>query len=124
MSMLRAAHHHGKLSEREYRSHLTSLAARGFRTSEPGSTLQYERSRVFDFVLSSDGGSCVSSIAAETKLPEQDLHALMLSAQPHTISNSAYSTSAPPPARRSAWFAKWSHYSSTAMLIDELPPHP
>ncbi|MGV0343038.1 hypothetical protein [Corynebacterium sp. ACRQP] len=95
MSMLRAAHHHGKLSEREYRSHLTSLAARGFRTSEPGSTLQYERSRVFDFVLSSDGGSCVSSIAAETKLPEQDLHALMLSAQPHTISNSAYSTSAP-----------------------------
>lgn len=93
MSMLRAAHHHGKLSEREYRSHLTSLSARGFRTSEPGSTLQYERSRVFDFVLSSDRGSSVSSIAAETKLPEQDLHALMLSA--HTVSNSAYSTSAP-----------------------------
>lgn len=95
MSMLRAAHHHGKLSEREYRSHLASLSARGFRTSEPVSTLPYERSRVFDFVLSSDGGSSVSSIAAEPKLPEQDLHALMLSAQPHKVSNSAYSTSAP-----------------------------
>lgn len=95
MSILRAAHHHGKLSERECRSHLTSLAARGFRTSEPGSTLQYERSRVFDFVLSPEGGASIASIAEEAKLPEKDLHALMLSAQPHTVSNSAYSTSAP-----------------------------
>lgn len=92
-AMLRAAHHHGKLSDREYRSYLTSLSARGFRTSEPGSTLQYERSRVFDFVLSRDGGSSISSIATETKLPEQDLHALMLSTQPHTVSNSARTTS-------------------------------
>ncbi|MBA5244167.1 hypothetical protein [Corynebacterium haemomassiliense] len=93
--MLRAAYHHGKLSEREYHSRLTALSARGFRTDEPGSTLQYERSRIFDYVLSPDGGASISSIAAETKLPPQDLHALMLSAQPHTVSGSAPRTNTP-----------------------------
>lgn len=95
MAMLRAAYHHGKLSEREYHSHLTALSARGFRTDEPGSTLQYERSRIFDYVLSPDGGASISNIAAETKLPPQDLHALMLNAQPHTVSSAARTTSAP-----------------------------
>lgn len=95
MAMLRAAYHHGKLSEREYRSHLTSLSARGFRTSEPGSALQYERSRVFDYVLSPDGGASIASIADETQLPPQDLHALMLSTQPHTVSSATSTTSAP-----------------------------
>lgn len=95
MAMLRAAYHHGKLSEREYHSHLTTLSARGFRTDEPGSTLQYERSRIFDYVLSPDGGASISNIAAETKLPSQDLHALMLGAQPHTVSSAASATSSP-----------------------------
>lgn len=95
MAMLRAAYHHGKLSEREYHSHLTALSARGFRTDEPGSTLQYERSRIFDYVLSPDGGASISNIAAETKLPPRDLHALMLSAQPHTVSSATRATSAP-----------------------------
>ena len=95
MVMLRAAYHHGKLSEREYHSHLTALSARGFRTDEPGSTLQYERSRVFDYVLSPDGGASISNIAAETKLPPQDLHALMLSTQPHTVSSATRTTSTP-----------------------------
>lgn len=95
MAMLRAAHQHKKLSEREYRSHLTSLSARGFRTSEPGSVLQYERSRVFDFVLSNDGGSSISSITNATNLPEQDLHALMLNAQPHAVSGSSPRTNTP-----------------------------
>ena len=65
MAMLRAAHHHGKLSEREYHTHLTTLSARGFRTDEPGSTLQYERSRVFDYVLSPKGAP--ASLASPTK---------------------------------------------------------
>lgn len=95
MAMLRAAHHHGKLSEREYHFHLTTLSARGFRTDEPGSTLQYERSRVFDYVLSPEGGASIASIADETQLPPQDLHALMLSAHPHTVSSAASATSAP-----------------------------
>ena len=95
MAMLRAAYHHGKLSEREYHSYLTALSARGFRTDEPGSTLQYERSRIFDYVLSPDGGASISNIAAETKLPPQDLHALMLNAQPHTVSSATQTTSAP-----------------------------
>ena len=95
LAMLRAAYHHGKLSEREYRSHLTTLSARGFRTDEPGSTLQYERSRVFDYVLSPDGGASIASIADETQLPPQDLHALMLSARPHTVSSATSTTSAP-----------------------------
>lgn len=95
MAMLRAAYQHGKLSEREYHSHLTALSARGFRTDEPGSTLQYERSRVFDYVLSSEGGASIASIADETELPPQDLHALMLSTQPHTVSSATSTTSAP-----------------------------
>ena len=95
MSMLRAAYHHGKLSEREYHSHLTTLSARGFHTDEPGSTLQYERSRVFDYVLSPEGGASISRIADETQLPPQDLHALMLSTQPHTVSSATSTTSAP-----------------------------
>ncbi|WJY59334.1 hypothetical protein CAFEL_07885 [Corynebacterium afermentans subsp. lipophilum] len=94
-AMLRAAYHHGKLSEREYHSHLTALSARGFRTDEPGSAQQYERSRIFDYVLSPDGGASISNIADETKLPPRDLHALMLSAQPHTVSSAARTTSAP-----------------------------
>ena len=95
MAMLRAAYQHGKLSEREYHSHLTTLSARGFRTDELGSTLQYERSRVFDYVLSSEGGASIASIADETQLPPQDLHALMLSTQPHTVSSATRTTSAP-----------------------------
>lgn len=95
MAMLRAAYHHGKLSEREYHSHLTALSARGFRTGEPGSTLQYERSRIFDYVLSPDGGASISSIAAKTQLPPQDLHALMLSTQPHTVSSATPTISTP-----------------------------
>lgn len=88
MAMLRAAYVHEKLSEREYRSHLTTLIARGFRTAEPGSELQYERSRVFDYVLSPAGGAHISDIASATNLPEQDLHALMLGAQPYTVAGS------------------------------------
>ena len=95
MAMLRAAYHHGKLSEREYHSHLTALSARGFRTDEPGSTLQYERSRIFDYVLSPEGGASISRIADETQLPPQDLHAFMLSTQPHTVSSATRTTSAP-----------------------------
>ena len=95
MVMLRAAYHHGKLSEREYHSHLTTLSARGFRTDEPDSALQYERSRVFDYVLSPEGGASISRIADETQLPPQDLHALMLSTQPHTVSSATSTTSAP-----------------------------
>ena len=95
MVMLRAAYHHGKLSEREYHSHLTTLSARGFRTDEPGSTLLYERSRVFDYVLSLEGGASIESIADETQLPPQDLHALMLSTQPHPVPSATSTTSAP-----------------------------
>ena len=95
MALLRAAYHHGKLSEREFHSHLTALSARGFRTDEPGSTLQYERSRIFDYVLSPEGGASISRIADETQLPPQDLHALMLSTQPHPVPSATSTTSAP-----------------------------
>lgn len=93
MAMLRAAYVHEKLSEREYRSHLTTLTARGFRTAEPGSVLQYERSRVFDYVFSSEGGAYSSDIASATNLPEHDLLALMLGTQPYTVVSSATESS-------------------------------
>lgn len=96
MAMLRATHKYGKLSEREYRCYLTALSTRGFRQGEPGSELQYERSRVFDYVLSPEGGASISDIAAATKLPEQDLHALMLGSQPHAVAGSATSTRTTP----------------------------
>lgn len=89
MAMLRAAYTHSKLSEREYQTHLTTLAAHGFRKAEPGSQLQYERSRVFDYVLSPEGGARIAGIASATNLPTQDLHSFMLSALPHTIAGSA-----------------------------------
>lgn len=123
MSMLRAAHHHGKLSEREYRSHLTSLSARGFRTSEPDSTLQYERSRVFDYVLSPKVAPA-SRASPKKRSSRSRICTPSCSAPSPTRSRTLLIPQAPPPARRSAWFAKRSHYSSTAMLIDELPPHP
>ncbi|WCZ39344.1 XRE family transcriptional regulator [Corynebacterium jeddahense] len=91
MAMLRATYENGKLSEREYKNYLTALSIRGFRKEEPGSQLQYERSRVFDYVLSSEGGASISGIAAVTKLPEQDLHALMLGSQPHAVGGSTTS---------------------------------
>lgn len=89
MAMLRAAYTHGKLTEREYQTHLTTLAARGFRTAEPGCQLQYERSRVFDYVLSPEGGARIADIASATNLPAQDIHSFMLNALPHTVAGSA-----------------------------------
>lgn len=102
MAMLRAAFTHGKLSEREYQTHLTTLAARGFRKAEPGSQLQYERSRVFDYVLSPEGGARIADIASATNLPAQDLHSFMLNALPNTIVGSANGSFQPfeRPARR------------------------
>ncbi|WP_413226720.1 ImmA/IrrE family metallo-endopeptidase [Corynebacterium wankanglinii] len=101
MAMLRAAYHHGKLSEREYRSHLTSLSARGFRTSEPGSALQYERSRVFDYVLSPDGGA---SIALPTKHScRHRTCTRSCSAPNHTRSRAPPRQQAPLSARYSEW---------------------
>lgn len=92
LAMLRAAHSHGKLSEREYQTHLTTLSERGFRKAEPGSNLQYERSRIFDYVLSSEGGARIADIADATKLPAQDLHSLMLDTIPHTVATSPRQT--------------------------------
>lgn len=89
LAMLRAAHSHGKLSEREYQTHLTTLSERGFRKAEPGSNLQYERSRIFDYVLSSEGGARIADIADATKLPAEDLHSLMLNTIPHTVATSS-----------------------------------
>lgn len=95
MAMLRAAFTHGKLSEREYQTHLTTLAARGFRKAEPDSQLQYERSRVFDYVLSPEGDARIADIASATNLPAQDLHSFMLGALPHTVAASTGGSSEP-----------------------------
>lgn len=80
MAALMAVFNVGKLSDRQFRQYLGILSSRGFRTSEPGSDLQYERSRVFDFVFSSDGGQSVRSIADATHIPIQDLYFLTLNA--------------------------------------------
>lgn len=80
MAALMAVFNAGKLSDRQFRQYLGILSSRGFRTSEPGSDLQYERSRVFDFVFSSEGGQSARSIADATHIPIQDLHFLTLNA--------------------------------------------
>lgn len=80
MTALMAVFNADKLSDRQFRQYLGILSSRGFRTSEPGSDLQYERSRVFEFVFSSEGGQSARSLADETHIPVQDLHFLTLNA--------------------------------------------
>lgn len=85
MAAVMAVFNAGKLSDRQFRQYLGILSSRGFRTSEPGSNLQYERSRVFDFVFSSEGGQSARSIADATHIPLQDLHFLTLNAAASAI---------------------------------------
>ncbi|WP_282597852.1 ImmA/IrrE family metallo-endopeptidase [Corynebacterium sp. Marseille-P3884] len=80
MAALMAVFNAGKLSDSQYRQYAGILSSRGFRTSEPGSDLQYERSRVFDFVFSPEGGQTARSIADATHIPVQDLNFLTLNA--------------------------------------------
>lgn len=80
MAALLAVFHAGKLSDSQFRQYAGILSSRGFRTSEPGSDLQYERSRVFDFVFSPEGGQTARSIADATHIPVQDLNFLTLNA--------------------------------------------
>lgn len=80
MAALLAVFNADKLSDSQFRQYLGILSSRGFRTSEPGSDLQYERSRIFDFVFSQEGGQSARSIADATHIPIQDLHFLTLNA--------------------------------------------
>ena len=80
MAALMAVFNAGKLRDSQYRQYAGILSSRGFRTSEPGSDLQYERSRVFDFVFSPEGGQTARSIADATHIPVQDLNFLTLNA--------------------------------------------
>lgn len=80
MAALMAVFNAGKLSDTQFRQYLGTLSSRGFRTSEPDSDLQYERSRVFDFVFSPEGGQTARSIADATHIPVQDLNFLTLNA--------------------------------------------
>ena len=80
IAALMAVFHAGKLSDSQFRQYAGILSSRGFRTSEPGSDLQYERSRVFDFVFSPEGGQTARSIADATHIPVQDLNFLTLNA--------------------------------------------
>lgn len=80
MAALMAVFHAGKLSDRQFPQYSGILSSRGFRTSEPGSDLQYERPRVFDFVFSPEGGQTAHSIADATHIPVQDLNFLTLNA--------------------------------------------
>lgn len=85
MAALMAVFNADKLSDRQFRQYLGILSSRGFQTSEPGSDLQYERSRVFDLVFSPDGGQSARSIADATHIPVQDLHFLTLNAAANAI---------------------------------------
>ena len=87
MAALMAVFNAGKLSDRQFRQYLGTLSSRGFRASEPRSDLQYERSRVFDFVFSSEGGQSARNIADATHIPIQDLHFLTLNAAASAISS-------------------------------------
>ena len=87
MAALRSAYTNGRLTEREYRTHATVLSQRGFRTGEPGSKLQYERSRIFDYVLGPDGGEDLNSISMSTSLPIDDLSFLVLNSQTVALSS-------------------------------------
>lgn len=80
MAALKAVFDAGKLSDSQYRQYAGILSSRGSRTSEPGSDLQYERSRVFDYVFSPEGGQTARSIADATHIPVQDLNFLTLNA--------------------------------------------
>ena len=80
MAALMAVSKAGKLSDNQFRQYAGILSSRGFRTGEPGSDLQYERSRVFDFVFSPEGGQTARSIADATHIPVQDLIFLTLNA--------------------------------------------
>lgn len=101
MAALTAVFNAGKLSDRQFRQHLGILSSRGFRTSEPGSDLQYERSRVFDFVFSSEGGQSARSIADATHIPAQDLHFLTLNAAASAISSPVSTHPSASPSRSS-----------------------
>ena len=80
MAALVAVFNADKVNDSQFRQYLGILSSRGFRTREPGSDLQYERSRVFDFVFSSEGGQTARSIADATNIPVQDLNFLTLNA--------------------------------------------
>ena len=86
MAALVAVSNAGKLNDSQFRQYAGILSSRGFRTSEPGSDLQYERSRVFDFVFSPEGGQTARSIADATHIPVQDLNFLTLNAAASAVS--------------------------------------
>lgn len=73
----------GKLTEWAYRVALTELAEYRFEISSPNLRPHYERSEVFDFVLSDDEAEKVTarSIANELALPESDVRSALLDQQ-------------------------------------------
>lgn len=80
MAAARAVHAATMSSEWHHRQLMIELSRRGYRTSEPGGMTQYERSRIFDVLFSDDfpKSTTVNTLARETTLPPDDVHALTL----------------------------------------------
>jgi Zn-dependent peptidase ImmA (M78 family) len=97
MALTFAAHKSGRITDWTYRQTCIELAARGFRSSEPGGMSNYEMSRVFPQVLSRTNKKRVVTarvIADDLSLPLGDVHALtfgteLRAAQDTEVSNEA-----------------------------------
>ncbi len=79
-AMARKAKAIGLQSEWTARMNQVELDKLGYRKAEPGGMVAYERSRVFDFIFSSERSApnTPASIARELALPDEEVHALTL----------------------------------------------
>lgn len=75
-ALAHATHAAGRMTDWAYRNTCIELSGRGFRKGEPGGMPNHEMSRVFPQILGTRGTVTARQVAAELRVPVQEVRAL------------------------------------------------
>lgn len=89
MTAAHAVHTATMSSDWHHRQLTADLSRHGYRTGEPGGMTQHERSHIFDTLFSPDfpKSTTVNTLAQETLIPPDDVHALTLHTELRALPN-------------------------------------